>query len=422
MRTMTRRLCAILCAALLAGALVPIASAATFTDTTGHWAAAQIENCAGRGIVDGVGGGRFEPEGKVTNAQFTKMLCSAFYAAEELTFENENRAAIDNYFGGSVQWYAYKSYYFQKLGLLNNVDYDILSAASASQPMNRNNMAQVAANVLTQKGIIASEDDKALAQATLSLVNDYYTIPESNRDAVKTCYALSIITGTDGGKFDGGSTMTRAQACTVITRLLDVVAKGPTGPVPSQPDVPTEKDITVTAKTYPLGTAWCVTDNGFPTGYLNNGKEINEANVKELLEKAKAIWPTGMTWTTAGTANNNWYEPTGTASINMPMSSNYECSGFAKMLSYYLFGKNANPVHVVTNLADIRPGDIIVSNTLNHDMICIGTVQSGSRTGAVFAAEGNLGTHIKWADTNNNWDARDAATLGTFTIYSRYPD
>lgn len=217
MKTMKRRFCAILCAALLAGALIPFASAASFSDISGHWAASYIETCAGRGIVDGLGGGYFDPEGKVTNAQFVKMLCSAFFAAEEQTFENENHAAIDDYFGGSLQWYACKSYYFQKLGLLNNVDYNIQSASSANQPMNRNNMAQVAANVLMQKGITANEQDRAVAQANLVMTNDYFIIPESNRSAVMTCYALGIITGIDGGKFDGTATMTRAQACTVIT-------------------------------------------------------------------------------------------------------------------------------------------------------------------------------------------------------------
>lgn len=158
MKKFGRKLCAILCAAMLAGVLVPTASAATFTDVTDHWAASYIETCAGLGIVDGVGGGKFEPKGKVTNAQFVKMLCAAFYSAEEQTFENENRAVIDTYFGGSIQWYSYQSYYFQALGLLNSVDYNIQSAVSANQPMNRNNMAQITAKVNNPCNVVNLSD------------------------------------------------------------------------------------------------------------------------------------------------------------------------------------------------------------------------------------------------------------------------
>lgn len=444
MKAMKRKLCAILCAALLAGALVPTASAASFSDISGHWAASYIETCAGRGIVDGVGGGYFDPEGKVTNAQFVKMLCSAFFAAEEQTFENENRAAIDDYFGGSVQWYACKSYYFQKLGLLNNVDYNIQSASSANQPMNRNNMAQVAANVLAQKGINASEDDKALAQATLSLVNDYYTIPESNRDAVKTCYALSIITGTDGGKFDGGSTMTRAQACTVITRLLDVVGKGSTDS--NTPVTPTVKDIVVTTKPNTSGhgangTAHNVTDNGFSTGYLNDGKEINEANVKELIEKAKTIWPESIIWTSSeayNNSNNNWYQnPSsivrnglGRANLGTTRATSpyWGCGGLVSMLNDYIFGKTGNPIHRVTDFADAHPGDIVVQinadSSPHHVMMVTDIVKTGNRAGAVFCVTNTTQHTIEWPDTSSPWNAYqydNLAGYGSVVILSRWP-
>lgn len=437
MKAMKRKLCAILCAVLLAGVLIPSASAATFTDTSSHWAASYIETCAGRGIVDGVGGGKFEPEGKVTNAQFVKMLCSAFFAAEEQTFENENRAAIDDYFGGSVQWYAYKSYYFQKLDLLNNVDYNIQSAASANQPMNRTNMAQVAANVLKQKGIAANEQDKAVAQANLVMTGDYFTIPESNRSAVMTCYALGIITGTDGGKFDGVATMTRAQACTVITRLLDVVGKGLTtsdsSQKPTQPVEPTVKDIAVTTASAidakgVKGTAYTVADNGYPTGYLNNGKAITEANVRELLEKAKTIWPDSMTWTTKGAANNNWYINNGISRSIPTLNSNYACAGYAAMLSDYLFGKTNNPWRQ-SSLSNVKPGDIIATST--HSMIVIDTVKAGDpngRDGAIYFTDGNRGNVVTWPEdwpevyTWSSWDALLPNQIGTCTAYTRYPD
>lgn len=448
MKAIKRKLCAILCAAVLVGVLTPMASAATFSDVSNHWAAGYIKTCADLGIVDGIGGGRFNPDGPVTNAQFIKMLCAAFYSAEEQTFENENRAAINTYFGSSIQWYAGKSYYFEKMGLLTNVSYNIQSSASANQPMTRNNMAQVAANVLAQKGIAANESDKSLAQATLMYVNDYYSIPEDNRDAVKTCYALGVITGTDGGKFDGGNTMTRAQACTVITRLLDMVGKTPdpdpfVTPTPDVPSSPKDIQVTTTANAMLTniadgpyrGTAHNVVDNGFPTGRLNNGKEINETNIAELLDKAKEIWPTGMTWSNAAT-NNNWYGNSSEIAKNAMLSNgvfasaNGGCSGFASMISHYLFGKTGNPVHVVTNFSDLRPGDVVVrlnaDKTVDHVMIVVGYYYENGAPTRVFTADGNASGKVEWPTGTSKWYAADENSFtsygaGSYVALSRWP-
>ncbi len=50
------------------------AGASTFTDTKWHWAEGYIAYCASVGILDGVGNGRFNPEGQVTGAELGKML------------------------------------------------------------------------------------------------------------------------------------------------------------------------------------------------------------------------------------------------------------------------------------------------------------------------------------------------------------
>ena len=49
----------------------------TFSDvrgTTAAWAEKYIESCVSQGIVSGVGGGRFSPNGNVTGTQLAKML------------------------------------------------------------------------------------------------------------------------------------------------------------------------------------------------------------------------------------------------------------------------------------------------------------------------------------------------------------
>ncbi|HEY8504456.1 MAG TPA: S-layer homology domain-containing protein, partial [Gemmataceae bacterium] len=49
----------------------------TFADLTGHWAAPEIERVAAQGVVTGMPGGRFLPQGWVTRAQLAAMLVRA---------------------------------------------------------------------------------------------------------------------------------------------------------------------------------------------------------------------------------------------------------------------------------------------------------------------------------------------------------
>ena len=52
-----------------------------FTDVpASHWAAKYVAYCADKNIVSGVGGGKFDPEGRLSSAAFAKMLLVAYGA------------------------------------------------------------------------------------------------------------------------------------------------------------------------------------------------------------------------------------------------------------------------------------------------------------------------------------------------------
>ena len=57
------------------------AGGSTFSDVpASHWANKFVEHCASKGVVSGVGGGRFDPDGKLTGDAFGKMLLAALGA------------------------------------------------------------------------------------------------------------------------------------------------------------------------------------------------------------------------------------------------------------------------------------------------------------------------------------------------------
>ena len=78
--TITRaEACKMICVALNGGKEPTLGTTtkASFTDTKGHWAEKYIESCVAQGIVAGIGGGKFNPNGNVTGSQFAKMLLIA---------------------------------------------------------------------------------------------------------------------------------------------------------------------------------------------------------------------------------------------------------------------------------------------------------------------------------------------------------
>lgn len=76
--TLTRAQAAKIICVLLLGDKAPEGKA-DFTDVpAGHWAEKFIGFCAEKGIVAGVGSGKFNPNGKLTNAAFAKMLLVAY--------------------------------------------------------------------------------------------------------------------------------------------------------------------------------------------------------------------------------------------------------------------------------------------------------------------------------------------------------
>lgn len=464
---MKRFLCAALCAVMALGLAVPAWAAADFTDVTpAHWAYGDVTWAREHGVVDGVGNNQFNPEGKVANAEMIKMVVNTFFRDDYDSFEAAHFMAMRTRFGDQTYWFSYMAYYAKMTNLLDGIDVDIDSYTSCYESMTRNDMAMILYNAAVKKGLTATDAQKTAAQ---SAIKDYSTVPAKYQEAVKTCFALKLLNG-DNGSFLGADNMTRAQACKVIHYMDTLLGGGAVtepDPVPTNtpetPVTPSVKDIVVTQSywegncpaslTQPAGrtsgTRWGIQDNGFGDGYLNNGKPITEENVIDLLHQAEKIWPSGMTWTDSrAPTGNNFYGNSGSVISAMfkrqntgastDFSSNFACGGFAALISDYLFGRDSNNFHRVTNMNDIRPGDIIIemipgTNTIPHVFIAV-TSSGGSytglegttanaRNGYIHSAEGGGAVGIRWpnlytgpTNINNPINGND------WLVFSRYPN
>ena len=103
-----------------------------FQDIVNHWAAPYIQMCADRGIVAGVGGGRFNPDGSVTGTQAAKMLLTAL--GYDQTYEE--------YVG--PQWSVNVNTQADDIQLYQQIN----AAYNRALPLSRDNAAQMIANTL----------------------------------------------------------------------------------------------------------------------------------------------------------------------------------------------------------------------------------------------------------------------------------
>lgn len=455
----------VLAVAMLVGILAAnVFNAATirFVDVPEtEWFYEDVTVLAEKGVVSGIGQNKFAPFNNVAYCEMTKMVVNAFFRNEYAAYERANYNAMQAHFGAQVYWFSFMSYYAKMNNLLDGIDVDIDSYADSYRPMSRYDMAMILANAAKAKGITVTEAQKAAAQGKIL---DYASIPAKYQDAVKTCFALvtkdaggntvTLLQG-ENGNFNGMNNMTRAQACATIVRLDNLITNGNLNvdPDPGTSTEPTVKDVQTSSEYWSgtntagaiSGNAWTVTDNGFGNGYLNNGRPITEENVIELLHEAEKIWPAGIKWSENG-SSNNFYKDSGTVSSTMlkpaatgtslGTSSNFGCGGYAAMISDYLFGRDSNATHRVTDFGNIRPGDVIVmidttTGAVLHVTIAVtapgkaytglnGTTAS-TRDGYIHCTDGNVSNKVTWPNMYSAPTRESSTTNTRWLVFSRYP-
>lgn len=224
----------IIAAAVLALTLaVPVSAAGRdFQDvTTSHWAYNYVERAATAGWVSGVGNGRYEPESRVTGAEFVTMVTKSFYPNEVTEAQP------------GEPWYQGYVNTANNHGLLTH---GMGNSAVLNAPITRYNMAAVLFNIAdesgmlrpTSNGFMSADGSRRWSYSTAHLyIGDWASVPKEYQEAVLACYAMGLLSGNDAqGSFGGSSSMTRAEAAVVLCHTYDGPSEGsgngdPTGAI-----------------------------------------------------------------------------------------------------------------------------------------------------------------------------------------------
>ncbi|MGO4547267.1 S-layer homology domain-containing protein [Paenibacillus sp. 2TAB23] len=177
---------------------------ASFEDVTKAWAKDPIEALAARGIVSGMGNGQFNPDGKVTRAEFITMLMNVF----GLTDANAATTLSDVKAGA---WYYDEVATAYELGIVSGRPN---GSFGVHEEITRQDMAvmvhQAATHVQLQLSVSASE-----------AFTDRQTISDYAQKAVAAMQAEGIINGMGNGEFAPKQQATRAQAAVIIYAILE---------------------------------------------------------------------------------------------------------------------------------------------------------------------------------------------------------
>lgn len=180
---------------------VNVSAASIFSDVDGHWAQATIDELAGKGIINGKGGGIYDPEGSVTRAEFMKLLIATENAEPNAALGELSDVTDDAWYNP----YVYAGLDKKVFSLVELEGGCFMPEASAD----RETVALWAVRLLE----LESET------TVTTFADDEYI---SNKNAVAAAYENGIITGDEGtNTFRPKDNLTRAEAAVIIKRVMD---------------------------------------------------------------------------------------------------------------------------------------------------------------------------------------------------------
>ncbi len=209
--------------------------AVSYNDIEYHWAKESFMTLAERGVVNGVTDSEYMPDGVVTRAQYLKMIMEAVGLAQKPVRYGECLDATSgDWFSGYLQGaldcgvvpkdmvenYTEKvSYTVDDEGKATQTKVIYTGKFKGNNPITREEMAVLTQYMYQYTRTILTNKKNTTVKDLAFADND--TISEWAEASVKMAVANGFMDGMDDNMFNPKSTATRAQAATVILRVLN---------------------------------------------------------------------------------------------------------------------------------------------------------------------------------------------------------
>lgn len=189
------------------GKFAVLEASRTFTDIAGHWAKTNIEIMAARQVVRGMTPENFAPDDTVTRGQFTAMLVRTLGLPEEPAASKFVDVPGDYWCAGAVGTAV-------KMGLVAGYS---IGTFGPDDPITREQMAAMLVRAMR------FSSSKQLNESVFEPGEflDGSVISPWARDSVAMVVREGMMKGRSAGTFDPKDLTTRAEAATVLVRLLN---------------------------------------------------------------------------------------------------------------------------------------------------------------------------------------------------------
>lgn len=177
-----------------------------FADTKGHWAQEAIAAVAEKGVIKGKENGQFGPDDTVTRAELIAMAVRALGMSEQPYQGGFADVAATDWYAGVVQ---------------TALEIGLIAEAENFRPndmVTREEMSKIFTGIAQSLEVL-----EALPDDYQTTFVDAESISEWARDYVKTAAYNGLMSGMEDGSFNPQGNATRAEAATVIYRILQKI-------------------------------------------------------------------------------------------------------------------------------------------------------------------------------------------------------
>lgn len=204
---------------MLMGMVVTSASAASFSDISGHWAETYIEDVYSQGMVNGYSDGSFGPDNQMTYCE-ALLFCSRVLG---LSSSEKSQVYFDYISDVSdllpdtvVSWAATEMSYCVAAGIISMSELEAVSdAGDLTRTISRETLAMYLTRAMQLGGLADN-----LTSYSLNF-GDTSSISTAMRPYVYVLNSYGIIQGDENNNFDPDGSLTRAQMATMLSRALD---------------------------------------------------------------------------------------------------------------------------------------------------------------------------------------------------------
>lgn len=227
---MKRRLSIFVLCIIICSVFMPAVQAAALSDLPGHWAAGDVRKLVDRGSVGGYPDGTFKPDGTITRAEFSKILRQSIGLATvngnsfNDTAEHWARSDIQTLIENQI---IVPSEYGTDYG----PDYNITRREIA--------IMLVRAIGLNDSAVASSGENTGFSDDAI--------IKSYDKGYLYLARELGLVGGYEDGSFRPNNKATRAEACVMIVRVLNLM--GIDTSIPAQPDAELPEQNAVTPST-----------------------------------------------------------------------------------------------------------------------------------------------------------------------------